>query len=370
MCHTHGANSCLFWSSFLARWQENSTSPLKQWNTDRKLYPSTCQPQPKSLSSPPSAMNRCPLHVPPWSCSPEPLLQPPLQAIHAMWSGQLATSANPGFVEIKDKSPISGKSSCPKSPSPVKLFKSTVILHQIESSLTIGSTSETIHRHIFSPFLTGNRACVTFTVTWSSGGRLISHLNKQTVFLPRYRQMGWKGKLTWLWPSQIPAAAWEAPKTCKPVNTNTGIPNAAQDDGSESLELQVSFCTCFFWVFFYEMTIVSSPVDLSGAPLMVWTGGFIAQPMVRQRGPKEPPLLNLSTSLQSAAFPQEVPTCLCGDREIILGFICGGFEKANSKLCETTLGDSNLQQMSQLFNVQLTREPSEIINAYMCLQDK
>lgn len=84
---------------------------------------------------------------------------------------------------------------------------------------------------------------------------------------------------------------------------------------------------------------------------MVWNGGFIAQPMVRQRGPKQPPLLNLSTSLHSAAFPQEVPTRLCGDGEIILGFICGGFEKANSKLCEMTLGDNNLQQMSRLFNV-------------------
>lgn len=124
------------------------------------------------------------------------------------------------------------------------------------------------------------------------------------------------------------------------------------------------------FVFVYEMTIVSSPGGLRGAHVMVRTGAFIAQPMVRQRGPKQPPLLNLSTSLQSAAFPQEVPTCLCGDSEIILGFICGGFEKANSKLCEATLGDSNLQQMSQLFNVRLTREPSEIINAYMCLQDK
>lgn len=172
--------------------------------------------------------------------------------------------------------------------------------------------------------------------------------------------MGWKWKL---WPAQLPAAVWEAPTMCKPVNTNTGIPDTVWDDGSESLELEVSFALCFC---FYEIAIVSSPVDLR----MVWTGGFFAQPMVRQRGPKQPPLLNLSTSLQSAALPQEVFTCLCGDREIILGFICGGFEKANSKLCETTLGDSNLQQMSRLFNVWLARELSEIINAYMCLQHK
>lgn len=152
-------------------------------------------------------------------------------------------------MEIKGNSPISGRSSCPKSPSLEQLFKSTVILHQIESSLTIGSTSEPIHRHIFSPFLTGNRACVTFTVTWSSRGRLISHLNKQTVFLPRSRRTGWKGKPTWLWPSQLAAAAWEVSTTCKPVNTDTGIPDAAQDDGSEGLELQVSVCTQYLFLF-------------------------------------------------------------------------------------------------------------------------
>lgn len=105
----------------------------------------------------------------------------------------------------------------------------------------------------------------------------------------------------------------------------------------------------------------------AGFPLTVQMGGFPAQPMVGQRGPKHPLLLNLPTSLESAAFSQEVPARLCGDREIILGFICGGWKKANSKLCETTFGDNNLQQMSRLFNVRLTREPSEIINAYMCL---
>lgn len=264
-----------------------------------------------------------------------------------------------------EKSPISGRSSYPKSPSLVQLFNSTVILHQIESSLTIGSTSETIHRHIFSPFLTGNRACVTFTVTWSSGGRLISHLNKQTVFLPRYRQMGWKGKLTWLWPSQLPTAVWEA------QSANLWTPTQGSPTQHRMMVQKVWSCRSAFALglcfCFYEIAIVSSPVDLRGVPLMVWTGGRF---MVRQRGPKQPPLLNLSTSSQAAAFPQEVPTCLCGDWEIILGFICGGFEKANSKLCKMTLGDSNLQQMSQLFSVWLTRELSEIINAYMCLQHK
>lgn len=36
---------------------------------------------------------------------------------------------------------------------------------------------------------------------------------------------------------------------CKPVNTNMGIPNAVQDDGSESLELPVSFCTWSLFLF-------------------------------------------------------------------------------------------------------------------------
>lgn len=168
-----------------------------------------------------------------------------------------------------NKSPISGRSNCPKSPSLVQLFKSTVILHQIESSLTIGSTSETIHRHIFSPFLTGNRACVTFTVTWSSGGRLISHLNKQTVFLPWYRQMGWKGKLTWLWPSQLPTAVWEA------QSANLWTPTQGSPTQHRMMAQKVWSCRSAFalGLCFYEIAIVSSPVDLRGVPLMVWTGG-------------------------------------------------------------------------------------------------
>lgn len=124
----------------------------------------------------------------------------------------------------------------------------------------------------------------------------------------------------------------------------------------------LSLCFCF-----NEMTIVSSPVDLSGVPSHSVNWGFHCSTHGRAERTQTPPSAKPFHLLGVCSIFPGGSACLCGDREIILGFICGGFKKANSKLCETTLGDNNLQQMSQLFNVRLTREPSEIINAYMCL---
>lgn len=191
--HTPSANPGLFWSDLLARWQKKMSFLLYHGGVLTGLFaPAPARFTPKSCPALLAGSALRPRAGIPFvshdgATNLNCCFKPPRQAIHFSLSnveGQLATGHNPGFMEIKDKSPISGRSSCPKSLSLEQLFKSTVIPEQIESSLTIGSTSETIHRHIFSPSLTGNRACVTFTVTWSSRGRPISHLNKQTVFLP------------------------------------------------------------------------------------------------------------------------------------------------------------------------------------------
>lgn len=209
-------------------------------------------------------------------------------------------------MKIKDKPPLPGRSRCPKSLSLVQLFKSTVILHQIESSLTIGSTSETIHRHIFSPFLTGNRACVTFTVTWSSEGRVISHLNKQTVFLPRLRQMGWKRQALWPAACSSPAGVNKV-QTCKHQHKHS---QHSPDTNSTSEGLDLSF-------HYNQVIILPFPMDFC----VVRTGVSPLKPCWYGKGCSVS-LFLLNPCLESAEFSQEVPTYLCGDREIIPGSIC------------------------------------------------
>lgn len=163
--------------------------------------------------------------------------------------------------------------------------------------------------------------------------------------------MGWKGKPPWLWPCWLPAAAPEVSTRRKPANTNTNIPDTAWNLNSSSEGWDICFC-------FHETTILSSPVDLSRVRIL----GFTTQP----HGCTQPPASAEPLLGACSVFPGGSRSPLWGQGDHSRLYL-RQMKKANSKLCEMTLGDNNLQQMSWLFNVWLTKEPSEIINTNMSL---